>query len=263
MLAPELIAAMVEARRRLARGEWQSLASQLRAATGGPDSASIHRFTSPLPNPDAAWTLSEAFRRHPDARWNEIAAAMSAVDYLADNAAPKPDIIWTGPANGRFPVRRIDQVLYDLIAAAVRRIVLVTFAAHRVPHLCSHLAGAVRRGVELTLIIEREDESEGQLTRDAVAAFRDVPSALTRLYYWPLSQRERNQAGRPGKLHAKCAIIDDAALIGSANLTDDAFNRNMELGVLVRDRVTVQAIADHFGELIRGGALVRLKPEGT
>ena len=36
-------------------------------------------------------------------------------------------------------------------------------------------------------------------------------------------------AGRPGKLHVKCAIVDDVALVGSANLTDDAFNRNMEL----------------------------------
>ncbi len=91
---------------------------------------------------------------------------------------------------------------------------------------------------------------------------REVSETL-RTSYWPLSRREPNQAGRPGKLHAKCAIIDDAALIGSANLTDDAFNRNMELGVLMRDRATVQAIADHFAELIRGGALVRLKPEGA
>lgn len=54
-------------------------------------------------------------------------------------------------------------------------------------------------------------------------AFRAVPAAQTRIYYWPLAQRERNQSGRPGKQHAKCAIVDDVALVGSANLTDDAF----------------------------------------
>ena len=158
-------------------------------------------------------------------------------------------------------MRRIDQVLYDLISTAVRRIILVTFAAHRVPHLCSHLANAVQRGVELSMILEREDESEGQLTRDGLAAFKGVLAAHSHLYYWPIEKRERNQAGRPGKLHAKCALIDDVALIGSANLTDDAFNRNMELGVLVRDKAVVQAIADHFMELIRAGVLLRLKPE--
>jgi phosphatidylserine/phosphatidylglycerophosphate/cardiolipin synthase-like enzyme len=263
MLPPDLVAAMVEARRRLTRESWQRLAGQLQATAGSPDSASVPGLMVWLPNPDAAWILAEAFHRHPGVRWNEIAAAMSVVDCLADSAGAPTDIIWSGPANGRFPIRRIDQVLYDLIAAATRRIMLVTFAAHRVPHLCCHLANAVQRGVALSMILEREDESEGQLTRDAFAAFRGVLAPHTHLYYWPLGKRERNQAGRPGKLHAKCAIIDDAALIGSANLTDDAFNRNMELGVLVHDRVTVQAIADHFAELIRGGELVRLKPEGS
>jgi phosphatidylserine/phosphatidylglycerophosphate/cardiolipin synthase-like enzyme len=188
---------------------------------------------------------------------------MVAVDYLVGNNSSLAEIIWTGPANGRFPVRRIDQVLYDLISQAKTRIVLVTFAAHRVRHLCDHLTQAVDRGVELTLIVESEDESEGQLTRDAIAAFRNVPVARTHLYYWPLAKRERNQAGRPGKLHMKCAIVDDVALIGSANLTDDAFNRNMELGMLVRDETTVLAIAEHFRELIQRGVLVEVKPTNT
>jgi phosphatidylserine/phosphatidylglycerophosphate/cardiolipin synthase-like enzyme len=106
------------------------------------------------------------------------------------------------------------------------------------------------------LIVESEDESEGQLTRDAIAAFRNIPAARTHLYYWPLEKRERNQAGRPGKLHMKCAIVDDVALIGSANLTDDAFNRNMELGMLVREQTTVETISEHFRELIRVKVLV-------
>jgi phosphatidylserine/phosphatidylglycerophosphate/cardiolipin synthase-like enzyme len=48
------------------------------------------------------------------------------------------------------------------------------------------------------------------------------------------------------------------AIIGSANLTDDAFNRNMELGTLVRDAATVAAIGLHFEELIRRGVLVQV-----
>jgi hypothetical protein len=80
-----------------------------------------------------------------------------------------------------------------------------------------------------------------------------------RIYYWPLAHRARNQAGRPGKLHAKCAIVDDVAIIGSANLTDDAFNRNMELGTLVRGVAMVSAISGHFDELIRRGTLVAVR----
>lgn len=76
-----------------------------------------------------------------------------------------------------------------------------------------------------------------------------------------MQQRERNQGGRPGKLHAKAAIVDDVALIGSANLTDDAFNRNMELGLLVNDHSFVALILQHFEELIRTRVLLPLHPE--
>ena len=247
---------VTEARRRMPRHIWQQLAARLAAFSSNIDSASIRQATADLLNRDAAWILSESFEKNAKASWSEIAAAMVAVDYLVDNNSSLTEIIWTGPANGRFPVRRIDQVLYDLISQAKTRIVLVTFAAHRVRHLCDHLTQAVNRGVELTLIIESEVESEGQLTRDAVAAFQNVPLTHTRIYYWPLAKRERNQSGRPGKLHAKCAIVDDVAIIGSANMTDDAFNRNMELGMLLRAAATVCAITEHFEELIRHGVLV-------
>ncbi len=101
---------------------------------------------------------------------------MVAVDYLVGDNSTLAEIIWTGPANGRFPVRRIDQVLYDLIANANHRIVLVTFAAHRVQHLCDHLTQAVRRGVERTLIVEGEEESEGRRSR----MFRSrIPASTT------------------------------------------------------------------------------------
>ena len=258
MVSQELVAALTEARRRIPADVWRQLSVHLAACAGSPEPLSIQHATAILLNRDAAWILSKAFLERAAATWAEIAAAMVAVDYLVGDSSPLTEIIWTGPANSRFPVRRVDQVLYDLISAAKRRIVLVTFAAHRVRHLCAHLTQAVERGVELKLIVESEDESEGQLTIDAIAAFKGVPTTRTRLYYWPLAKRERNVAGRPGKLHVKCAVVDDVALVGSANLTDDAFNRNMELGMLVREPSTVAAIAGHFDELIRQGVLVKV-----
>jgi cardiolipin synthase len=78
-----------------------------------------------------------------------------------------------------------------------------------------------------------------------------------------VEKRQRNAAGRPGKLHVKGAIVDDVALIGSANLTDDAFNGNMEMGLLVRDETTVVTIAEHFNELIRSGVLVKVPQSGS
>jgi cardiolipin synthase A/B len=260
MVTKELIAALTEARRRLPSDAWHRLARELTNFQSNPDIETIERAASGIANPDAAWILKEAFRESANCtEWNEIAATMMSVDYFVGDGAESVEVIWTGPSNNRFPMRRIDQALYDLISAAQRRIILVTFAAHRVPYLCAHLVQAVGRGVDLTLIVESEGESEGQLTLDAIAAFRGVPAAQARIYYWPLGRRERNRFGRPGKLHAKCAIVDDVVLLGSANLTDDAFNRNMELGVLIRDPAPVAAIVEHFEDLIRRGVLTDVK----
>ncbi len=259
MIARELVQALLSARRRMTPEAWRQLASKLASMPSTPDAASTRQATAGLLSQDAAWLLTEAFTKNTAAPWSAIAVAMMTVDCLAGDSAPLTELIWTGPANNRFPVRRLDQVLYDLVSTAQKRIVLVTFAAHRVRLLCDHLTRAVERGVELTLIVESEDESEGQLTRDAIEAFQNVPAAGTHIYYWPLAKRERNQAGRPGKLHMKCAIVDDVALIGSANLTDDAFNRNMELGMLVRERPTVESISEHFRELIRAKILVPVR----
>lgn len=259
MISRELVAALTNARRRMPRDGWQQLTAGLAGFQSTPNAASIRQATVDLHNPDVAWILSEAFGRSTGVTWGEIAAAMTTVDCFAGDSTLLTEIIWTGPANNRFPVRRIDQVLYDLISSARRRILLVTFAAHRVRHLCDHLTCAIHRGVELTLIVESEEESEGQLTRDAIGAFRDVPLTRASLFYWPVEKRERNAAGRPGKLHVKCAIVDDIALIGSANLTDDAFNRNMELGMLVREETTVLTITEHFNELIRTGVLAEVR----
>ena len=256
MVSRELIQALTAAHRRMTPEAWQQLAAKLASMPSTPGAASTRQAIAGLLSQDAAWLLSESFMKHTATPWSAIAAAMMTVDFLTGNNALLTELIWTGPTNNRFPVRRLDQVLYDLVSAAQKRVVLVTFAAHRVPLLCDHLTRAVERGVELTLIVESEDESEGQLTRDAIAAFKEVPTARTQIYYWPLAKRERNQAGRPGKLHMKCAIVDNVAIIGSANLTDDAFNRNMELGLLVREKAMVETISEHFRELIRAKILL-------
>jgi len=68
---------------------------------------------------------------------------------------------------------------------------------------------------------------------------------------------QRNQSGRPGKLHAKFAVIDDAALVSSANLTDDAFNRNLEIGVMIRDPSFITSTNAYVDGLISSHVLQR------
>jgi phosphatidylserine/phosphatidylglycerophosphate/cardiolipin synthase-like enzyme len=111
----------------------------------------------------------------------------------------------------------------------------------------------------MTLLLESEQASAGQLSFDASKAFKEIDFDKVHLLHWPLGNREHNQSGKPGKLHVKCAVVDEVAIIGSANLTDDAFNRNMELGVVLRDHALVSEVYEHFKALERNRVLKRIE----
>ena len=175
MVSPELIHALTAARRRLAKTAWQQLAATLAANNASPDAASIRTATAGLLSPDAAWILSEAFQKCNSTKWCEIAAAMTAVDCLAGDKPPRTEIIWTGPAHNRFPVRRTDQVLYDLVSNAKKPILLVTFAAHHVRHLCAHLC----RGRSLVFAPEDPGRHGGRSqTREVVEVGTKHPRGI-------------------------------------------------------------------------------------
>lgn len=259
MVPQELIHALMDVRRRLSAEQWRRLGAALESWTDlahAPDAAAV---LPDVRNGDAIWMLNRSLQQRGLATWQQAAAVIATVDAWAESAQPAVDVVWTGPDNGLFPVRRFDQVLYDLISQASRRVLIVTFAAHRVGHLCRHLTAALNRGVSLTLVLEAEEDSAGQLTHDAIRAFADLPPGGPGVYRWPLEKRDRNAAGRPGKLHAKCAVGDDLAIVCSGNLTDDAFNRNMELGLMVRNAATADSICNHFQALIHEGILTRME----
>jgi phosphatidylserine/phosphatidylglycerophosphate/cardiolipin synthase-like enzyme len=65
--------------------------------------------------------------------------------------------------------------------------------------------------------------------------------------------------GPEGVLHAKAIIADDeSAFVTSANLTEAAFDRNIEVGVLARDRALAASLSKHFRVLIERGLLLPL-----
>ena len=78
-------------------------------------------------------------------------------------------------------------------------------------------------------------------------------SARPRVFYDPRSL----DLGRPGGvLHAKAVVTDDEALfITSANFTEAALDRNIEAGLLVRDRALAASVSSHFRGLIDRGLL--------
>lgn len=214
-------------------------------------------------NADLSFLVGETVRMASNTlSWEALSWALesSFAIYQQCLASQRIELLWSGPTPvAEIPARRIDQALYDLIATAKNEILLVTFAASKIQRLVNELVNARQRGVKIRLILEFEQSSEGQLSYDALKAFPETFVQNTEVYYWPLEKRERNQAGRPGKLHAKLAIVDDTVLISSANLTDDAFNRNLEVGVMIQNNEFLTNTKNYIGSLISSGMLSRLK----
>lgn len=258
MLTAGFIAQIRRARAHLPKQSWDELISAANSAGGMVTPEKVDLLLRNIANRDVAWALHEGLGLLKGAAWAEVSAAMLVVDCVSSDPKKSVQVLWTGPASKRFTARRIDQFLYDLLAKAERRALIVTFAAHSIARLNRELLDAHTRGVHVTLLLETEDGSGGQLSHDARAAFKGLPLSKIEVLHWPRSARELNAAGRPGKLHAKCAVIDDTVMIGSANLTDDAFNRNIELGLAVEDPALAEELIGHFRELEAAKVLSRV-----
>jgi cardiolipin synthase len=255
MLSNDLVSTLAAAQKRLPVETWKSLGQGVRNEAGVIATGGIGRVVATVANPEVKWELKEGLNSAIGSAWAEVSLVIQTIDHCAAPTGKTMEMVWSGPSSVSLTARRIDQIIYDLLAQARHRAFRISFSAYRVPRLCEALAGAHRRGVKVTLLLETADDSEGQLRNDALDAFAGLPLREFEILHWPKAQRELNVAGKPGKLHAKCAVIDDAVVISSANLTDDAFNRNMEMGVVAHDVPLAMSVRTHFEELKTAGVL--------
>jgi phosphatidylserine/phosphatidylglycerophosphate/cardiolipin synthase-like enzyme len=66
-------------------------------------------------------------------------------------------------------------------------------------------------------------------------------------------------SSKRASLHAKCVIVDRReALITSANFTDAARNRNIEVGLCLRQPDMVNRLAVYFEALIAKNVLMKI-----
>lgn len=167
----------------------------------------------------------------------------------------RTEIAWTGPSTDAAPLRRVDQVIYELLDSAKEEILLVTYAAYKAERALQALRNAADRGVIIRLVIELSQESGGKISFDGLKAFRSsLPHA--EIFYWPLERRTHSGTGAYGSMHAKCLLTDRTrAIVSSANLTDFALETNMELGVVVEGTIALR-LWQHFEHLIRRGELI-------
>jgi len=83
-----------------------------------------------------------------------------------------------------------------------------------------------------------------------------VVAARALLLQWPPERRPRDEHGHAGLMHVKAAVADSrVAFLTSANLTEAALERNMELGALIRGGPLPASIDRLIDALVECGEL--------
>ena len=194
-----------------------------------------------------------------------VALALRAAASAAA-AITRPDLVWSGPPVAGLHARDTRQVYDELVGSATRSLWISTYAYFDGPRAFETLAGRMDAvaGLNVVLLLNIHRQAhEPASAEDLVASF----AARLWNHEWPGERRPdvfydpRSVADdAPGAvLHAKAIVADDrAAFVTSANLTEAAFDRNIEVGVLTRDAALAAALARHFQVLIDQGLLVPL-----
>jgi phosphatidylserine/phosphatidylglycerophosphate/cardiolipin synthase-like enzyme len=186
------------------------------------------------------------------------AAAWLRTTARAASRTPKPDLVWSGPEVPGLYARDTRRVYEELLGCAERPILASTYAFFDGPKAFEVLARRMesRPTLRVTLLLniqrKRSDTSASdQLVRRFADRFwtTDWPGSLhPSVFYDP---RALDLEGLGGVLHAKAVVADDEAVfVTSANLTEAALDRNIELGVLIRDRAFALTIGSYFRNLI-------------
>ena len=183
--------------------------------------------------------------------------------------APTPDLVWSGLETRGLHARRTRGVFDSLLGGAKESLLVTTFAFFDGPVAFRRLSERMDQNPELTttllLNIQRDRDDRTSSADSLVRRFtnrfwnEEWPGVRRpKVFYDPRSL----EPGAPaGVLHAKVVVADSLSVfVTSANLTEAALDRNIEIGLLARDRALAASVTGHFDALIHDGGLARLPP---
>ena len=195
-----------------------------------------------------------------------VLRAFTAGTESAGDPSSHVEIVISGP-DATGGARDTGVVMRQLFANAQKRVLAVGFAVRQGKAVFKTLADRLDNddSFEATLCVDvRRQQGDTSIDRDILRRFANEfvrnewpGNRLPRVYYDP---RSLDPAGRTASsMHAKCVVIDgQKALVTSANFTEAAQERNIELGLLVNPQSVARKIEEHFMSLIMNGILARL-----
>ena len=181
-------------------------------------------------------------------RGDQIAYLFRAIATAKESSNASADafeLVWTGPDPSNVSTRETGVVLRELFGSARFSVLVVGFAIHQGKDVFRVLAERMDANPELSVTMflniargYRDTTIASELIRRFADDFKNKQwpgSRFPKVYFDPraLSAVEAKRAS----LHAKCVVVDgQRVFITSANFTEAAQERNLEIGVLVSSR---------------------------
>jgi phosphatidylserine/phosphatidylglycerophosphate/cardiolipin synthase-like enzyme len=189
-----------------------------------------------------------------------LAAAHSLRPELRDPV----DLVWTGPEAPGIANRDTAVVVRELFANANECVLVAGYAIHQGREVFRALADRMTRLPELKVRLflnvhrrHRDTTKDFELVREFAHTFKTAEwpgDRLPEVYYDPRSLEM--DSSKRASMHAKCIVIDrKVAFVSSANFTEAAQVRNIEVGALIRSERFAVRLAEHFEELAARGLL--------
>lgn len=195
------------------------------------------------------------------------------LDVLVDARSRRPevrdpvDLVWTGPEAPGIANRDTSVVVRELFANANEHVLVAGYAVYQGREVFRALAERMNLVPDLKVRMfldvhrrQRDTTKDSELLREFAHKFKTAEwpgSRLPEVYFDPRSLEM--DAAKRSSLHAKCIVADrKLAFVSSANFTEAAQVRNIEVGALIQSERFAAQVVEHFEMLAAAGILLEL-----
>jgi phosphatidylserine/phosphatidylglycerophosphate/cardiolipin synthase-like enzyme len=170
------------------------------------------------------------------------------------------DLVTTGPEAGATTNRDTSVVVRELFTHAERSVLVAGYAVYQGQRVFQALADRMHArpalAVQLFLDVRRtagDTSTPAEVVRRFGERFHryEWPQErpLPDVFYFPLSLAEAPE--QKAALHAKCVVVDrHTVFVSSANFTEAAQERNIEVGLLIQSAWLAARITGHFEAMV-------------
>lgn len=193
-----------------------------------------------------------------------VQAVLRAV--LAEREAQRepPEMVWTGPEGAASTARDTSAVVANMLQRARKEVLLASYVFGSTKGIFQPLHDVMTAyGVRAMIFIDVTSTAEFCSVSTEAATRPDVflgkhwpfGPPFPDLYFDPRAL----EPGKPPLQHAKVVVVDRRwILVGSANLTEAAMTRNVELGVMLDDPQLAAQVAEHWVAAAAGNKFRRM-----